>query len=112
MRKLFTLGATVAVLTLLSAGNAAAQQAASKPAAKPAAGSTAKPAAKPMAKPAWTADQIKEAQTGLQKAGFYKGEVNGNWDDATTAALKAWQKANKLKETGKLTNSALTKLKA
>jgi len=107
MRKLFTLGATVAVLTVLCAGNAAAQQAAAaKPASKPAA-----TAAKPMAKAAWTADQIKDAQTGLQKAGLYKGEINGNWDDATKTAFKAWQKANKMKETGTLSKSALTKLK-
>ncbi len=106
MKKLFLLGAALAVLPALTAGNAAAQGAA-KPAGKPAA-----TAAKPMAKPSWTADDIKAAQTGLQKGGYYKGEVNGTWDDATTAALKAWQKANKMKETGVLTKGALAKLKA
>ena len=58
----------------------------------------------------WTKDQIKEAQTGLAKAGFYKGEPNGKLDRHTRKAIRAYQKANKLPVTGKLNNDLLTRL--
>jgi len=77
-----------------------------KPAAK------AEKVAKPMKAPKWSADQIKTAQTALTKGGYYKGEATGKWNGATKNALKAWQKANKMKPTGMLTDDILTKLQA
>jgi peptidoglycan hydrolase-like protein with peptidoglycan-binding domain len=78
--------------------------------------SDAKPAAakteKAMKAPKWTADQVKTAQEALAKGGYYKGEATGKWNGATSKALKAWQKANKMKATGKLTDEILTKLQA
>jgi peptidoglycan hydrolase-like protein with peptidoglycan-binding domain len=60
----------------------------------------------------WTADQVEEAQQGLTKAGFYKGAVNGKYDRATRKAIEQYQKANKLKVTGHLSNELLTKLRS
>jgi len=61
---------------------------------------------------AWTKDQIKAAQQGLAKGGYYKGTVDGVMNKSTESALKAWQKANKMPANGKLTQEELTKLKA
>jgi carboxyl-terminal processing protease len=60
----------------------------------------------------WTKDQIKAAQQGLAKGGYYKGAVDGVWNKSTESALKAWQKANKMPVTGHLTTEELTKLQA
>lgn len=60
----------------------------------------------------WTADQIKEAQEGLAKAGFYKGKPTGVFNADTKKALKSYQKKNKLPITGRLNNDVLTKLKS
>lgn len=62
--------------------------------------------------PKWTADQIKAAQTALAKGGYYKGAPTGTWNKSSKTALKAWQKANKMPATGKLTESILDKLQA
>ena len=62
--------------------------------------------------PKWTAAQIKDAQTGLQKAGLYKGKITGVWSASTIKAYKAWEKQNNMPEDGKLTDEALAKLKA
>jgi peptidoglycan hydrolase-like protein with peptidoglycan-binding domain len=78
---------------------------------KPAAAKTEK-ATKAMKAPKWTEDQIEAAQKALAKGGYYKGESTGKWNGATSKALKAWQKANKMKATGKLTDEILTKLQA
>ncbi|MCX7969967.1 MAG: NlpC/P60 family protein [Negativicutes bacterium] len=43
---------------------------------------------------------IREIQTQLQKGGFYKGKTNGRYDDATVAAVKAFQRKNKLSPSG------------
>lgn len=59
---------------------------------------------------AWTADQVKEAQQGLAKGGFYKGKVTGVMDRQTHKAIRAYQKANKLPVTGKLNTELLDKL--
>jgi peptidoglycan hydrolase-like protein with peptidoglycan-binding domain len=59
-----------------------------------------------------TKDQYKAAQEGLAKGGYYKGTPNGVWDKASTSAMKAWQKANKMPVNGKLTSEELTKLSA
>jgi peptidoglycan hydrolase-like protein with peptidoglycan-binding domain len=60
----------------------------------------------------WTTDQIKEAQEGLAKAGFYKGKPTGQFNADTRRALKKYQKQNKLPVTGRLDNEVLNKLKS
>jgi peptidoglycan hydrolase-like protein with peptidoglycan-binding domain len=60
----------------------------------------------------WTTDQIKEAQEGLAKAGFYKGKPTGQFNADTRKALKKYQKQNKLPVTGRLDNEVLNKLKS
>lgn len=59
----------------------------------------------------WTKDQIKEAQAGLAKAGFYKGEPTGVLNKKTRKAIRAYQKANNLPVTGRLDDELLTKLR-
>jgi peptidoglycan hydrolase-like protein with peptidoglycan-binding domain len=58
----------------------------------------------------WTKDQVTQAQQGLAKGGFYKGQPNGVYDRKTRSAIKAYQKSNKLPVTGRLSDSLLTKL--
>jgi carboxyl-terminal processing protease len=58
----------------------------------------------------WTKDQIKEAQEGLAKAGFYKGKATGTLNRSTRTAIRKYQKANKLPVTGRLDNDLLTRL--
>jgi peptidoglycan hydrolase-like protein with peptidoglycan-binding domain len=60
----------------------------------------------------WTTDQIKEAQTGLAKGGYYKGKPTGQFNGDTRKALRAYQKANKLPVTGRLNDDVLNKLKS
>jgi peptidoglycan hydrolase-like protein with peptidoglycan-binding domain len=60
----------------------------------------------------WTTDQIKEAQEGLAKAGFYKGKPTGVFNADTKKALKSYQKKNKLPVTGRLDDEVLNKLKS
>jgi peptidoglycan hydrolase-like protein with peptidoglycan-binding domain len=60
----------------------------------------------------WTTDQIKEAQDGLAKAGFYKGKPTGQFNADTRKALKSYQKKNKLPVTGRLSDDVLSKLKS
>ena len=74
-------------------------------------GATAlKPAPSAARHAAWTKDQIKEAQEGLAKAGLYKGHATGVFDKATSKALRAYQKENKLPVTGRLSDDVLAKL--
>ena len=61
---------------------------------------------------AWTKDQVKAAQQGLAKAGLYKGEATGVWNQDTKKALRAYQKENKMPVTGRLSDSVLVKLKS
>jgi peptidoglycan hydrolase-like protein with peptidoglycan-binding domain len=61
---------------------------------------------------AWTTAQVKEAQEGLAKAGFYKGKATGAFNKDTKRALRAYQKQNKLPVTGRLSDSTLAKLKS
>jgi peptidoglycan hydrolase-like protein with peptidoglycan-binding domain len=61
---------------------------------------------------AWTKDQIKQAQEGLAKAGFYKGKPTGSFNADTRKALRAYQKQNNLPATGRLSDSVLAKLKS
>lgn len=60
----------------------------------------------------WTKAQIKEAQEGLKKAGFYKGDTTGVFNADTRKALKQYQKSKKLPVTGRLSNDVLAKLKS
>ena len=60
----------------------------------------------------WTTAQIKEAQEGLAKAGFYKGKPTGQFNADTRKALKRYQKKNNLPVTGRLDNEVLNKLKS
>ncbi|HEY3011934.1 MAG TPA: peptidoglycan-binding domain-containing protein [Gemmatimonadales bacterium] len=60
----------------------------------------------------WTKDQIKEAQEGLAKAGYFKGKATGVFGRRTRSALRAYQKANKLPVTGRLSNDLLTRLRS
>ena len=60
----------------------------------------------------WTAAQITEAQTSLAKAGYYKGKPTGVMNADTRKALKAFEKANNLPATGRLSDSVLAKLKS
>lgn len=65
---------------------------------------------KSTAKQKWSKEQIKEAQAGLAKAGYFKGKQDGVYGKSTRNALKAYQKANKLPVTGQLSDSLLTRL--
>jgi peptidoglycan hydrolase-like protein with peptidoglycan-binding domain len=60
----------------------------------------------------WSKDQIKEAQAGLTKAGFYKGKEDGIYGKQTRAAVKKYQKENSMPVTGQLSDSLLDKLKS
>lgn len=60
----------------------------------------------------WTTDQIKEVQAGLAKAGYYKGKTSGQFNADTRKALRAYQKANRLPVTGRLSDDVLNKLKS
>jgi peptidoglycan hydrolase-like protein with peptidoglycan-binding domain len=114
------------LLSSVSAGSLLAQTSATT---KPSSGSsmqhtapsaTAKPmaqdstskrsAARDTTHQAWTKDQIKEAQQGLAKAGFFKGQATGVYGKETKKAIRAYQKANKLPVTGRLNNNLLTRL--
>ena len=61
---------------------------------------------------AWTTEQIKEAQEGLAKAGFYKGKATGQFNADTKKALRDYQKKNKLPVTGHLSDDVLSKLRS
>jgi peptidoglycan hydrolase-like protein with peptidoglycan-binding domain len=125
MNRTFALAAGI-ILGSLTAGNLLAQNTATP---KPAPGSSMQHApattgAKPMQQDSvaarsskaaarhtpWTKDQIKEAQEGLIKAGFYKGDATGVYSRKTRKAIRAYQKANKLPVTGRLSNDLLTRL--
>ncbi len=112
------LAVAVAVVSLVSAGALLAQQAPPKapPVAQAKPSTQAQqPQAKPAATPAahrWTADQIKEAQEGLKRAKVYTGPINGMLGPATRRAIRAFQKEHKLTESGELSDSLLTMLKA
>jgi len=123
IRKLALVSAVVAA-TLCSSGLAAQSTATapSKPAAapKPAAAmkmkmkadSTTQASKSTARHAAWTQSQIKAAQQGLVKAGFYKGKATGVMNADTRKALREYQKKNKLPVTGRLSDTVLTRLKS
>ncbi len=59
---------------------------------------------------AWTKTQIEEAQEGLAKAGFYKGQATGVFNKKTRKAIREYQKVNKLPVTGRLNEDLLKRL--
>lgn len=82
------------------------------PAAAPAP-DTAPPAAEKKAKkPIFRANkgQISQAQTMLKTKGLYNGEATGKLNPESRAAIKAWQKDNGVKETGRLNRVTLEKM--
>lgn len=118
------------VAGLLAAGSAATlhaqQQQQQQPPPKPA---QVQPAAKPatstvaQTQPAhrtatmrprgrrWTAEQIKEAQTGLASAKLYAGKISGVYDSATRTAVREFQRARNMPVTGNLSDSLLVLLR-
>jgi peptidoglycan hydrolase-like protein with peptidoglycan-binding domain len=57
-----------------------------------------------------TKDQIKQGQTMLKDKKLYDGEATGVYNDATRAALKAYQKENGLEANGKFDKATLEKM--
>jgi peptidoglycan hydrolase-like protein with peptidoglycan-binding domain len=110
-KSLRTLAASAALLAV-TMGPALAQN--TKPAASAAPAKTEAKAKAPkaMKHAAWTKDQIKAAQEGLAKGGYYKGQPTGIMNKPTQAALRAWQKANKMPVNGRLSDDELAKLQA
>jgi len=57
-----------------------------------------------------TKAQITEAQEKLKAAGLYSGEATGRYNDDLRTAIKQYQEANSLKNTGGLTRETVEKL--
>lgn len=57
-----------------------------------------------------TAVRIREIQTALAQKGFYAGEPSGKWDAHSVDAMKKFQAANGLAQTGKFDAKSLQKL--
>lgn len=55
-------------------------------------------------------ERAREIQAALKNAGYYQGDVTGNYDDATREAMRSFQRANGMKDTGMPTAPALLKL--
>ena len=109
--------ATAVLVCAAGAGKLSAQDSAKTkptPQATQKAPTTAAAPAKPSAtkEVKWTKEQVTEAQTGLAKAGYYKGKPTGVMNADTRKALKAFEKANNLPATGRLSDSVLAKLKS
>jgi peptidoglycan hydrolase-like protein with peptidoglycan-binding domain len=106
--------AVAALLTTLMAGGLHAQASATKhdSTMKSSASASASKHATVAHHAKWTKADIKEAQEGLKKAGFYKGDTTGVFNADTRKALKEYQKSNKLPVTGKLNDDVLAKLKS
>ncbi len=54
--------------------------------------------------------RTREIQEKLREAGFYQGEITGQYDENTREAMRNFQRANGLKETGTPTAPALLRL--
>ena len=57
-----------------------------------------------------TGNAVKRLQKHLKHVGYYSGEQTGTFDDATEIAVKAFQKANNLAETGVVDSKTLSLL--
>lgn len=108
--------ATAVLACAVGAGSVAAQTSAP---AKPAPSARKTTSAAPVAATSdtthhmkWTKAEIEEAQTKLAKGGYYKGKPTGQMNADTRKALKAYQKANNMPATGRLSDSVLVKLKS
>ncbi len=55
-------------------------------------------------------DRYQEIQQALSEKGYYQGTVNGNWGPESTAALKKFQRDQKLTEDGKLSSKSIIAL--
>jgi peptidoglycan hydrolase-like protein with peptidoglycan-binding domain len=66
--------------------------------------------ARPPAQRAPTADRIREIQTALAQKGYYAGDPSGKWDARSVEAMKRFQAANGLTQTGKFDAKSLQKL--
>lgn len=62
------------------------------------------------APPPFQIQTVKSAQKNLQLLGFYRGPVDGNPNPALTEALRAYQKDNRFKATGRLDKTTLQAL--
>ena len=90
-------------------------QAKPAPAEKPAVSAkkpkkSAKKSTRPRGQIAPTADRIKEIQGALAQKGFYEGAPSGKWDVRSVEAMKKFQEANSLSQTGKYDAKSLQKL--
>jgi peptidoglycan hydrolase-like protein with peptidoglycan-binding domain len=54
--------------------------------------------------------KVKKLQQRLDKLGYYNGKINSKYDKATASAVKAFQKANGLKQTGQADSNTQKKL--
>ena len=69
------------------------------------------PSRKKRRRKAWmTPENIRVIQTRLQLEGFFTGEPSGVWDDATKAALTAYQRLRHLKPKGRYTRKTAKNL--
>lgn len=57
-----------------------------------------------------TPERLAEIQRALKQRGYYEGETDGKWDDASTAALKRFQGDQNLKQDGKIGSLSLIAL--
>jgi peptidoglycan hydrolase-like protein with peptidoglycan-binding domain len=62
------------------------------------------------APPEFQVSIVKKAQQNLKLLGFYKGPIDGTPDAALTDALRAYQKSNRFRTTGRLDNTTLQAL--
>jgi peptidoglycan hydrolase-like protein with peptidoglycan-binding domain len=108
-----TIAVATALMTCsLGAGTLAAQSTApAKPAPHAQKDTSAKATTSMAPKHSWSKAEITQAQQGLAKAGYYKGKPSGQLDADTKKALKAFEKANNMPATGRLTDSVYAKLK-
>ena len=101
------------------AGKSASKQTASrKPGGKTARGSKRpakrRTAARRVRRPAGQArpapERYQEIQRALKQRGYFAGEADGSWDEASSAALKRFQKDQNLRPDGKLGSLSLIAL--
>ncbi|HZO51763.1 MAG TPA: peptidoglycan-binding domain-containing protein [Bryobacteraceae bacterium] len=55
-------------------------------------------------------ERLAEIQRALKQRGYYEGDTDGKWDDASTAALKQFQGEQNLKQDGKIGSLSLIAL--
>jgi len=55
-------------------------------------------------------ERLAEIQRALKQRGYYEGEIDGKWDDSSTAALKRFQGDQNLKQDGKIGSLSLIAL--